>query len=70
MHTTIHMCRVMRSFTLYGPILCYHEEASTINIDPSKPRARLNLSKIETIAEMSSKEKPGLPSQNLLTINM
>ena len=39
-------------------------------IDPSKPRARLNLSKIETIAEMHSKQKPGLPSQNLLTINI
>lgn len=61
----------MRCFTLHGPILCYHEE-STIELvtNHSKPRARLNLSKIETIAEMHSKQKPGLPSQDLLTINI
>lgn len=49
----------MRTFTLYGPILCYHEEPDIESVaDPSRPRARLNLSKTETIAEMHSKHKP------------
>jgi len=62
---------VMRTFTLYGPILCYHEEPAIESVtDPSKPRARLNLSKTETIAEMHSKRKPGLPTEDLLTINI
>lgn len=61
----------MRSFTLYGHILCYHEESSPEHIiDPSKPRARLNLAKTETIAEMHSKHKVGLPTDHLLTINI
>ena len=61
----------MRCFTLYGPILCYHEEPDIDSVtDPSRPRARLNLSKTETIAEMHSKQKPGLPSEDLLTINI
>ena len=61
----------MRCFTLSGPILCYHEESEIESVaDPSKPRALLNLSKVETIAEMHSKQKPGLPTQDLLTINI
>jgi hypothetical protein len=61
----------MRSFTLYGHILCYHEESQIEQItDPSKPRARLNLAKTETIAEMHSKHKIGLPTDHLLTINI
>lgn len=64
-------CRVMRCFTLSGPILCYHEEPDIESVaDPSKPRAHLNLSKVETIAEMHSKQKAGLPTQDLLTINI
>jgi len=63
--------RVLRSFTLYGHILCYHEESKPELItDPSKPRARLNLAKTETIAEMHSKHKQGLPTDHLLTINI
>jgi len=62
---------VMRTFTLYGPILCYHEEPDIESVnDHSKPRARLNLSKTETIAEISSKQKPGLPTADLLTVNI
>ena len=50
---------MMRTFTLYGPILCYHEEPDIESVaDPSRPRARLNLNKTETIAEMHSKHKP------------
>ena len=61
----------MRAFTLYGQILCYHEESTPELItDPSKPRARLNLAKTETIAEMHSKHKQGLPTDHLLTINI
>ncbi len=61
----------MRCFTLSGPHLCYHEEPDIESVaDPSKPRAHLNLSKVETIAEMHSKQKPGLPTQDLLTINI
>lgn len=61
----------MRTFTLYGPILCYHEEPAIEYVtDPSKPRARLNLSKTETIAEMHSKRKPGLPTEDLLSISI
>lgn len=61
----------MRCFTLSGPNLCYHEEPDIESVaDPSKPRAHLNLSKVETIAEMHSKQKPGLPTQDLLTINI
>jgi hypothetical protein len=61
----------MRCFTLYGPILCYHEESKIEEVtDPSNPRARLNLLKIETIAEMHSKQKPGLPTEHLLTVNI
>ena len=63
--------RIMRCFTLYGSILCYHEEAKIEEVtDPSNPRARLNLLKIETIAEMHSKHKPGLPTEHLLTVNI
>eukprot|EP00984_Skeletonema_dohrnii_P011263 scaffold4476_cov120-Skeletonema_dohrnii-CCMP3373.AAC.12 len=63
--------RVMRSFTLHGQILCYHEEPHPEQItNPSKPRARLNLAKTETIAEMHSKHKQGLPTDHLLTINI
>ena len=63
--------RIMRCFTLYGPILCYHEESKIEEVtDPSNPRARLNLLKIETIAEMHSKHKPGLPTEHLLTVNI
>jgi len=62
---------VMRSFTLHGQILCYHEEPHPEQItNPSKPRARLNLAKTETIAEMHSKHKQGLPTDHLLTINI
>jgi len=62
---------VKRAFTLYNNILCYHEETHPEQItDPSKPRARLNLAKIETIAEMHSKHKQGLPTDHLLTINI
>eukprot|EP00804_Cyclotella_cryptica_P010633 CCRYP_005452-RB/>CCRYP_005452-RB protein AED:0.07 eAED:0.07 QI:257/1/1/1/1/1/4/322/654 len=62
---------IMRCFTLYGPILCYHEEAKIEQVaDPSNPRARLNLLKTETIAEMHSKHKPGLPTEHLLTVNI
>ena len=51
--------RIMRTFTLYGPILCYHEDPDIESVsDPSRPRARLNLKKTETIAEMHSKHKP------------
>lgn len=65
------LSRVLRCFTLYGGILCYHEEPDIESVsDPSKPRARLNLAKTETIAEMHSKDKPGLPSADLLTINI
>ncbi|KAL7542720.1 hypothetical protein ACHAWF_007233 [Thalassiosira exigua] len=61
----------MRCFTLYGPILCYHDVPDLDSVaDPSRPRARLNLAKAETIAEMHSKRKPGLPSEHLLTINI
>ena len=61
----------LRSFTLYGHILCYFESSSPEQIiDPSKPRARLNLAKTETIAEMHSKHKLGLPTDHLLTINI
>ncbi|KAL7536650.1 hypothetical protein ACHAXR_009841, partial [Thalassiosira sp. AJA248-18] len=62
---------VMRCFTLYGPILCYHEEPEIESVsDPSNPRARLNLSKTDIIAEMHSKQKRGLPTEDLLTINI
>lgn len=65
---------VIRSFTLAGPVLCYYAEpalSSSVFEDPAKkPRARLNLSKTETIAEMHSKCKPGLPTEDLLTINI
>jgi hypothetical protein len=61
----------MRCFTLYGPILCYHEESKIEEVtDPSNPRGRLNLLQIETIAEMHSKHKPGLPTEHLLTVNI
>mmetsp|Transcript_7886 Transcript_7886/g.14640 ORF Transcript_7886/g.14640 Transcript_7886/m.14640 type:complete len:750 (+) Transcript_7886:152-2401(+) len=62
---------VMRCFTLYGPILCYHEEPDIEQVtDLSNPRNRLNLQKTGTIAEMHSKQKPGLPTEHLLTINI
>ena len=62
---------ILRCFTLYGPILCYHTESSISSVsDPSNPRARLNLLKTETIAEMHSKHKPGLPTEFLLTVNI
>ena len=66
--------RVIRSFTLAGPDLCYYTEpalSSAILLDPAKkPRARLNLAKTDTIAEMHSMRKPGLPTEELLTINI
>ena len=62
---------VLRCFTLKGPSLCYHEESEFDSIaNYRKPRASLDLSRLETIAEMHSKQKPGLPSQDLLTINI
>ena len=62
---------VLRCFTLKGPSLCYHEESDIDSIaNYRKPRASLDLSRVETIAEMHSKQKPGLPSQDLLTINI
>ena len=62
---------VLRCFTLKGPSLCYHEESEFDSIaNHRKPRASLDLSRLETIAEMHSKQKPGLPSQDLLTINI
>ena len=57
---------VLRCFTLKGPSLCYHEESEFDSIaNHRKPRASLDLSRLETIAEMHSKQKPGLPSQDL-----
>jgi hypothetical protein len=48
------------------PSLCYHEESDLDSIaNCRKPRASLDLSRVETIAEMHSKQKPGLPSQDL-----
>ncbi|KAL7518634.1 hypothetical protein ACHAWX_003442 [Stephanocyclus meneghinianus] len=71
LHISGYFFRIMRCFTLYGPILCYHEEAKIEQVaDPSNPRARLNLLKTETIAEMHSKHKPGLPTEHLLTVNI
>ena len=62
---------VLRCFALKGPSLCYHEESDIDSIaNRRKPRASLDLSRVETIAEMHSKQKPGLPSQDLLTINI
>jgi len=62
---------VMRAFTLGGSRLNYHEESEFDSITYiSKPRATLDLSKVETIAEMHSKQKRGLPSSDLLTINI
>ena len=62
---------VIRAFTLRGSRLNYHEESEFDSITYiSKPRATLDLSKVETIAEMHSKQKRGLPSSDLLTINI
>jgi hypothetical protein len=62
---------VVRFFTPQGPRLCYREESEFDSITYlSKPRASLDLSKVETIAEMHSKQKRGLPSSELLTINI
>ena len=62
---------VIRAFTLKGSRLNYHEESEFDSITYiSKPRATLDLSKVETIAEMHSKQKRGAPSSDLLTINI
>lgn len=59
-----------RSFTLLGSVLCYYDSLDVSNIDPSRPRGRLNLLKEDTVAEMHRKYKPGAPTEFLLTVNI
>lgn len=59
-----------RSFTLLGSVLCYYDSLDVCNIDPSRPRGRLNLLKEDTVAEMHRKYKPGAPTEFLLTVNI
>jgi len=61
---------VLRFFTLRGSVLCYHNSPSVKNADPSRPRGRIDLSKEEVIAEMHNMQKPGAPSNHLVTVNI
>ena len=61
---------VKRCFTLHGPILCYYDTAILSGSDPSRPRGRLNLSKEDTRAEMSTKYGTHSPTEFLVTLNL
>ena len=61
---------VKRCFTLHGQILCYYDTAILSESDPSRPRGRLNLSKEDTRAEMSTKYGTHSPTEFLVTLNL
>jgi len=54
---------VPRCFTYHGGVLCYHEEDSFEDVDPSRPRGRVDLSREDTKASYMEVKKPGAPSK-------
>ena len=61
---------VPRCFTYHGGILCYYEEENFEDVDPSRPRGRVDLSRDDTKVSFMDVKKPGAPSKFLLVLQI
>mmetsp|Transcript_15481 Transcript_15481/g.31891 ORF Transcript_15481/g.31891 Transcript_15481/m.31891 type:complete len:581 (+) Transcript_15481:142-1884(+) len=61
---------VPRCFTYHGGILCYYEEDNFEDVDPSRPRGRVDLRRDDTKASYTDVKKLGAPTKYLIILQI